>query len=247
MQSIPFAFAKAQPQLLKVAKYTKTKEGCALDIVKAATNLVAHLNSSFPPMFLRVLCTGMLATGTSLHIQISVLAINRVAGNKSLRGDVQAVIAIWAAFLKAFLLLPSLYYQSMYVWQAVKDLDALQTLGESSDDHMPLEEANINERVSSNDGLEQTLLKVDFSNGLENLRKDVRRLIFDEVTLLFFATVFIFVIVWAIFKFAALYLCPCSMWNWHLPISGGCVDLSSVGTCSKNLKLLVKEIGTWKN
>jgi len=232
MHAIPFTFAKAELQLVRIAKYSKTKTGCVVDIQRAATNLVAHLDSSFPPMFLCVFFrTGMLATGTSLHVHISVLAINRVAGNKSFAGDLQAVINICAAFLKTFLLLPSLETQSKYVWQAVTDLNALQRLWESSDDpHMQLEQVNVNDPAGTN-RLEQTLLKIDFRKGLKKFVEEIWRLIFDQMILFLFVDLFIFDIVWAIFKLDALYLCHCRIWNWHFPISGGCVDISAMGTC----------------
>merc|ERR1712007_217909 len=77
-------------------------------------------------------------------------------------------------------------------------------------------------------GLHEALVdnRLDFKDRVAKLKKEVRGLLYSGVALLLVVALFIYIIVWGIFKFVAVFACDYSMWNWDLPISKGCVDLS---------------------
>jgi len=120
-------------------------------------------------------------------------------------------------------LLPSVYAQIRYVWRAMSEMQTLEATWTEGADH--IHEVSTKKKTG---GLEESLIdsRRDFKHCLATLKKEVKWLFYSGVALVLLAALFLYIIIWAGFKFVAVYSCPYNMWNWHIPISKGCVDLS---------------------
>eukprot|EP00811_Abedinium_folium_P002790 NODE_12565_length_1216_cov_13.131313.p1 GENE.NODE_12565_length_1216_cov_13.131313~~NODE_12565_length_1216_cov_13.131313.p1 ORF type:complete len:221 (+),score=49.23 NODE_12565_length_1216_cov_13.131313:227-889(+) len=190
-----------------------------------------HFVGIFPRMWVRVLLSGLLGSGFQLQLQISFLAMSLVSHNVSVVYQIEAIMAIAAAFAKSLQVGLSIVEQQRAQRQANVMLGEMMRLvqAEQARRHPNQTFGRIQGLKKRFFGIGDTVLLEDSKEHKEltSLQKIALKAWCREKLLLIAALLFFGNLIWAICKIIAVYQCPDHLWNWKFPNPlDGCVDLS---------------------
>jgi len=183
--------------------------------IKSFQTVSKHLSSTLPRLNHRILLDGLLVGGLQFQIQVTVfgLTLASLKEKTSIMYDVQASIAIIAAFLKVLLTLPSICNFFTNIHQHEKALNKM------------LDRHNTDDRQKTGSD--------EAANEEESIRSLLRELSSFRVRARAFGAFFLvvlYILIWGFLKCHALDVCPQHIWNWKsaalTDFMAGCVNAS---------------------